>query len=145
MIVKFFKTGTSNAEPAIRYLLGEKNHTGEERTFKPEILEGSAELTTNIINSISRKHKYSSGCLAFREGENPTKEQLSRIIKNFKKVVAPGLDEEQFNSFFVIHRDKPNPRSGQQAFHIHFLFPMVLLGGVDVPPVSVALGFGVRG
>lgn len=130
MIVKFFKTGTSNAEPAIRYLLGEKNHTGEERTFKPEILEGSAELTTNIINSISRKHKYSSGCLAFREGENPTKEQLSRIIKNFKKVVAPGLDEEQFNSFFVIHRDKPNPRSGQQAFHIHFLFPMVL-GGVD--------------
>ena len=51
MIVKFFKTGTSNAEPAIRYLLGEKNHTGEERTFKPEILEGSAELTTNIIGS----------------------------------------------------------------------------------------------
>ena len=131
MIVKFFKTGTSNAEPAIKYLLGEKNHTGEERTFKPEILEGSAQLTTNIINSISRKHKYSSGCLAFREGESPTKEQLSKIIKDFKKVVAPGLEEEQFNSFFVIHRDKPNPKSGQQAFHIHFLFPMVLLGGVD--------------
>jgi hypothetical protein len=131
MIVKFFKTGTSNAEPAIRYLLGERNHTGDERAFKPEILEGSAELTTNIINSISRQHKYCSGCLAFRENEKPTKEQLSKIIKNFKEVVAPGLEEEQFNSFFVIHRDKPNPSSGQQAFHIHFIFPMVLLGGVD--------------
>ncbi len=49
MIVKFFKTGTSNAEPAIRYLLGEKNHAGEERSFKPEILEGSSLL--NLLGS----------------------------------------------------------------------------------------------
>ncbi len=55
MIVKFFKTGTSNAEPAIRYLLGEKNHTGEERTCKPEILKGLPQIQTNILNGISRK------------------------------------------------------------------------------------------
>lgn len=129
MIVRFFKTGTSNGEAPITYLLGARNHNGELRAEPPEVIEGTPELTIDIINSIHRKHKYSSGCIAFRPEEQPTREQLHQIIEKFKLVVAPNLLPDSINSLFVLHRDKLNPKTGLAGFHIHFILPMVQLNG----------------
>jgi hypothetical protein len=131
MIVRFFNTGTSNGESAVRYLMRDTDHAGNTRPEAPEVLEGSPEETLAIINSIGRKHKFASGCLAFRPDEKPTKVQLLNILDQFKAVVAPGLAPEQFNALFVLHHEAPDPKTGQSGFHVHFLLPMTLLGGVN--------------
>lgn len=130
MIVRFFKTGQSNGEAPVNYLLRLRDHMGELRAEQPEILEGSPRLTIALINGISRQHKYSSGCLAFRSGEQPSKAELREIIDNFKAVVAPGLQSDQFNSLFVLHREPPDRKTGLSGFHVHFVMPMTILAGV---------------
>ena len=104
MIVRFFRTGQSSGEAPVNYLLRSHDHAGELRAERPEILEGNPKLTIRLINGVARQHKYASGCLAFRLGEQPSKAELHAIIDRFKAVVAPGLDPDQFNSLFVLHR-----------------------------------------
>jgi hypothetical protein len=131
MIVRFFNTGTSNGESAVSYLMRDTDHAGNSRPEAPEVLEGSPEETLAFINSIGRKHKFASGCLAFRPEEKPNKAELFNILDQFKAVVAPGLEQEQFNALFVLHHEAPDPKTGQSGFHVHFLLPMTLLGGVN--------------
>lgn len=131
MIVRFFKTGTSNGEAPVKYLLSTKDHTGKDREQMPEVLEGSPALTIDLINNIERKYKYASGCLAFRSDEQPSRPELLAIIDQFKRVVAPGLEADQFNALFVVHREAEDKKTGQSGFHVHFVLPMVLLGGQD--------------
>ena len=91
MIVRFFKAGISNGESPVRYLLSNHNHTGTPRAVAPEVLEGSptGNTTIQIINGItSRRHKYVSGVIAFRQNEQPTREQLYQVIDRFKAVAA---------------------------------------------------------
>lgn len=123
--MRFFKAGISNGESPVRYLLSPRDHTGAIRDFLPEVLEGSpsGKTTIQIINGIGRTHKYVSGVIAFRQEEQPTREQLYQVIDRFKAVAAP-LDADQFHSFWVLHKDKGNTE-------LHFVFPMVLLGGTD--------------
>jgi hypothetical protein len=59
-----------------------------------------------------------SGVLAFRDKEEPTRQQMREVIDSFRKTVAPGLTDRQFNSLFVLHREKGNTE-------IHFVVPMV--------------------
>ncbi|MFY9185400.1 MAG: hypothetical protein WBJ45_11195 [Limnohabitans sp.] len=131
MIVRFFNTGTSNGESPVRYLLSATDHEGNQRPHAPEILEGSPALTIDIINSIERKHKYASGCLAFRPNEQPTRQQLLGIVDAFKAVVAPGLSADQFNALFVLHQEPPDKKTGLAGFHVHFVLPMTILGGTN--------------
>ncbi|MFM0649766.1 relaxase/mobilization nuclease domain-containing protein [Paraburkholderia bryophila] len=116
MIVRIFDSGTSRGEPPVNYLLGAHDHTGKPRSVEPEVLEGDPKTTVAIINSISRKHKYISGAISFRDTERPTKEQLRTVIDEFKASFAPGLTSDNFNSLWVIHRDKGN-------IELHFVVP----------------------
>lgn len=96
MIVRFFKTGISNGESPVRYVLSKKDNQDRDRPEPPQILlGGNAKLTVDLINGISRKYKYASGCLAFRPDEQPTKQGLEKILDEFLSVVSPGLKPEQ--------------------------------------------------
>lgn len=138
MIVRFFNTGTGNGEAPVKYLLSAHDHDGQERAHKPELLEGSPGLTIELINGIQRKYKYASGCIAFRSTEQPTRAELLRILDQFKKVVAPGLEADQFNALFVLHREQPDKATGLEGFHVHFVLPMTLLGGQNSKGKSLA-------
>jgi Relaxase/Mobilisation nuclease domain len=118
VIVRIFKSGTSNGEAPVNYLLSMKDHTGQPRDVAPEVLEGHPATTISVINGIQRKHRYVSGVLAFRDDEKPTRAQMYEVIDSFKKTVAPGLSDRHFNSLFVLHREKGN-------VEIHFVVPMV--------------------
>lgn len=118
MIVRVFRSGTSRGEAPVHYLLSSKDHAGQPRAVPPEVLAGHPATTISVINAITRKHRYVSGVLAFRDGEVPTRAQMHEVIGQFKRAVAPGLKDEQFNSLFVLHRDKGNTE-------IHFVVPMV--------------------
>lgn len=138
MIVRFFNTGTGNGEAPVKYLLSTHSHDGQERAHKPELLEGSPALTISVINGIQRKYKYASGCIAFRSAEQPTRAELLRILDQFKKVVAPGLEADQFNALFVLHREQPDKATGLEGFHVHFVLPMTMLGGQNSKGKSFA-------
>jgi hypothetical protein len=118
VIVRIFKSGTSNGEAPVNYLLSMKDHAGQPRDVAPEVLEGHPATTISVINAIQRKHRYVSGVLAFRDDEKPTRAQMYEVIDSFKKTVAPGLSDKQFNSLFVLHTEKSN-------VEIHFIFPIV--------------------
>jgi hypothetical protein len=120
VIVRIFKSGVSNGESPVRYLLGNLDHTGSERAVKPEVLEGNPQTTIDVINSIQRKYKYISGCISFRDSEKPTKAQLYGLIDDFKQTFCPGLTSNNFNSLFVLHQDKGNTE-------VHFVFPSQIL------------------
>lgn len=130
MIVRFFKTGISNGESPVRYVLSKKDNQDRDRPEPPQILlGGNAKLTVDLINGISRKYKYASGCLAFRPDEQPTKQGLEKILDEFLSVVSPGLKPEQVNSLFVLHKENPDRKTGLAGFHVHFILPMVVLSG----------------
>ncbi|WP_321890715.1 relaxase/mobilization nuclease domain-containing protein [Paraburkholderia tropica] len=118
MIVRVFKTGISQGESPVDYLMSDRDHTGQSRSVAPEVIEGDPGQTIAVINNIQRKHKYVSGAIAFRDNEQPSREQIREIVRSFKQTMCPGLGPGQFNSLFVLHRDKGNTE-------VHFIVPMV--------------------
>lgn len=107
MIVTFYNHGTGKAENSINYLLSSKDHTGKLRDVKPDVIKGDAETSIEVINGISRKHKYSSGSINFRNNEKPTKQQIKKIIENFEYVTT-GRMPDRVCFFWVLHEDKGN-------------------------------------
>ena len=120
MIVRIFSSGKSRGEGPVSYLLNGTDHTGTPRSVKPEILDGNPKTTIDIINSIDRDWKYVSGAIAFRNEEQPSHEQMIKLIDKFKQTFCAGLNNSQFNSLFVLHKDKGN-------HEIHFVVPMIEL------------------
>ena len=120
MMVRVFRAGRSNGQSPVNYLLSDTDHTGTKRTVKPEVLEGSPATTIAVINSIQRQHKYVSGVIAFRQEEKPTRDQMHEVIHAFKKIVAPGIKDDAFNSLWVLHQEKGNTE-------LHFLLAMTHL------------------
>lgn len=93
MITKIFDSGTSNGQAPVNYLLGDTDHTGQIRPVQPELVIGNPNTTIDLINSIDRKFKYTSGVLSFRYEEKPTQKQQLEIINDFRKSFMPGLSD----------------------------------------------------
>lgn len=138
MIVRFFKTGLSRGEAPVRYVLGETDHDGDARFCRPQILEGNPEQTIRLINQCTRRHKYSSGVLAFRGEEAVSPNQLTAILDKFRETIAPGISPEQYQCLFVFHKDPIDKKTGNQPFHVHFVIPMTFLAGETYNGKSLA-------
>jgi hypothetical protein len=115
MNVAIFPTGTGSAKSAVNYLLGDTDHAGDKRSVLPEILCGDPTTFEAIANATSRKHKYTSGAISFRDGELVSDEQVAALIRTFRSTFMPGLKaDENFADLWVAHRDKGN-------LELHFL------------------------
>lgn len=112
MIAKIFHQGQNQADFIINYLFNEDKHS----SYKPELVEGNPELTKNIINSLNFKHKYITGVLSFREGENLTIAQQHKLIEDFQNTFCPFDDPARVNFLWVRHFDKGR-------LELHFLTP----------------------
>ena len=114
-----FKSGVSDGASPVNYLLRDTDHAGKKRPSSPEVLDGSPGLTIQCIDAITRKYKYVSGAIAFRDCEQPTREQLQAVIRAFKATMCPGLEPHEFNSLFVLHQEATG------SCHVHWVVPMV--------------------
>ena len=114
MIIKFFNQGTTNSRNIISYLLSEEKH----KSFKPEIVQGNAFLTNTITDSISRKYKYQTGVISFRENETLTVKQQLHLINEFVRTFCPFKEDDRTNFFWVRHMDKGR-------LELHFVFSMI--------------------
>ena len=118
MIMQFFNHGTGKSKSAINYLLQDNDSNGNPRDPKPEIFFGDPELTGLLIDNNTKKFKYTSGVIAFRDDEKPTDAQLRKIVKSIYDTFAPGLGPDRLNMLVVRHEDKGNTE-------LHLLIPMV--------------------
>ncbi len=114
MIVKFFKYGSGDGKSAFDYLL---NHRVKDGTSR--VLRGNADLTLSIIQSLTTKKKYKSGCLSFEE-ENIVAIQKEEIMDLFEETIFPGIEKENRNIVWIEHTDK-------QRLELNFVIPRVEL------------------
>ena len=114
MVVKFFSNKKGGSVKAIDYLLNEREKDGTAR-----VLIGDEQLTRNIINSISFKHKVCVGCLSFEE-ENIDEDLKYKIMGDFEKHLLPSLESDQYNILWVEHTDK-------NRLELNFVIPKIEL------------------
>ena len=114
MLVKFFKYGSGDGKSAFNYLL---NHRVKDGTSR--VLRGNADLTLSIIQSLSTKKKYKSGCLSFEE-ENISAKHKNEIMDLFEDTIFPGISRDNRNIVWVEHTDK-------NRLELNFVIPRVEL------------------
>lgn len=100
MVVKFFSNKKGGSVKALDYLLNHREKDGTAR-----VLLGDEQLTRNIINSISFKHKVCVGCLSFEE-QNIDEDLKYKLMGDFEKYLLPSLESDQYNILWVEHVDK---------------------------------------
>jgi hypothetical protein len=67
VLIKFFPHGTGGGSGPVDYLLKEE---GREES-PPDVLWGDPEQTRDLIDSIDRKHRYTSGVISFAPEDSP--------------------------------------------------------------------------
>ncbi len=131
------QAGTKNTCSAIEYLLNEKDWQNNPREQKPEVLKtgrgGLEGLNQNILNN-HREHTYTSGVLAFKDGEwsTMTPEKKEFVIQRFLDSMLPGEAQNRVPYAFIEHQGE-----------IHFIISKAweldngktLAFNVDPPPV----------
>lgn len=116
MMIKLFPHKGPSAS-AVNYCLSDYDHKGNLREVKPEILLGDAEYTKSL-DSIAKKA--TSGVIAFRDNEKPTKEQMLEIVEKFEKTFIGTELREKVNCLYIIHKEKGSTE-------IHFVINNIVL------------------
>lgn len=103
------QAGTKQTCSAIEYLLNEKDWQNNPREQKPEVLKtgrgGLEGLNKNILNN-HREHTYTSGVLAFKDGEwsTMTPEKKEFVMQRFLDNMLPGEAQNRVPYAFIEHQ-----------------------------------------
>jgi hypothetical protein len=114
MMVRFFNHGDGSGGAAVGYLLAEEVAAYTEdrkriacqtvrRDVLPEVLSGDPDLTRQLIDSNTRKWRYTSGVVAFHADDDPSPDQQAAVIQDFEKAAFAGLEGDQANILWVRH------------------------------------------
>lgn len=133
MMVRFFDHGDGSGGAAVEYLLAEEVAAYTEdrkrlpdqtvrRQVLPELISGDPDLTRHLIDSNTRKWRYTSGVVAFHVDDDPTESQQAAVMQDFEKAAFAGLKGDQANILWVRHQHMGN-------VELHFLIPRVELYG----------------
>ncbi|MFX4250866.1 relaxase/mobilization nuclease domain-containing protein, partial [Escherichia coli] len=101
MIVGFSSYGTGSAGSATDYLTDKERQDRQEKP--PEVIKGDINATRQLIDSLTFKHKYTSGVLSFAPDEKISPEMENAIIKRFEQVAFAGLSEDRYSIAWVRH------------------------------------------
>lgn len=132
-MVRFFTHGDGSGGSAVDYLLaaevaayteGRKRIPGMtvRRDVLPEVISGDPDLTRALIDSNTRKWRYTSGVVAFHADDDPSEAQQDAVIADFERSAFAGLERDQANILWVRHQHMGN-------VELHFLIPRVELYG----------------
>lgn len=131
MMVRFFAHGDGSGRAAVDYLLAEevaaytedrKRIAGQtvRRDVLPEVLSGDPDLTRALIDSNTRKWRYTSGVVAFHADDDPSETQQAAVMRDFEEAAFAGLESDQANILWVRHKHMGN-------VELHFLIPRLEL------------------
>ncbi len=133
MMVRFFGHGDGSGAAAVEYLLAEEVAAYSEdrarlpdqtvrRQVLPELISGDPDLTRHLIDSNTRKWRYTSGVVAFHADDDPSDSEQAVVMREFEKAAFAGLEGDQSNILWVRHQHMGN-------VELHFLIPRVELYG----------------
>ena len=118
MIVGFSNHGTGRGSGPTDYLTDERR-SGREHA-PPVVLRGDADQTSQLIDALDFKHKYTSGVLSFAPEERITPEMEQTIMDRFESMAFAALEPDQYNILWVRHT-----HAGHHE--LHFVTPRVEL------------------
>ena len=119
--IKYLTAETTRDKP-LDYLTGKTGKMGVRRDPAPVVVRGDPTRTKALIDSLSFKHKYTSGVLSFSPGEVITPEMEKSIIEQFERTAFAGLERDQYDILWVRHSHTSGGRH-----ELHFLIPRVEL------------------
>jgi hypothetical protein len=123
MLMKVFPRGQGEGNKPTRYLVHLDSEGRQEHP--PEILRGDIAMTRALIDSITRKWKYTSGALSWHPDDKVTPEQEEKVMDEFERVAFAGLEPDQRYILWVRHT-----HAGHHE--LHFVIPrMELSNGKD--------------
>jgi len=105
MLIKHLAHGKGDAKRCADYLLQEENSLGEKREGI-EILRGDPYYVATVADSLSFKHKYTSGVIAWAPEDNPTPEQIRAVLEDYEKTAFAGLSQDRYAFSAVLHIEK---------------------------------------
>lgn len=118
MYIKFLKHGMGAPAKAASYLISDIDHLGYKRAGV-ETLRGDAQTFVAIASSLSFKHRYTSGVIAWSKEDAPTDKQINETLDAFEHHAFAGLDPTRYHMNAVLHV------SDDGSKHVHVLIPKV--------------------
>lgn len=112
MLVKFFSDKKGGGICSINYLLNNRVEKGTAR-----ILQGDEDITRDLINSMSQKHKTCVGCLSFEE-KNIDEDTKKEIMRDFENMLLTPAMQGRYNILWVEHTDK-------KRLELNFVIPKI--------------------
>ena len=123
MLMTVFPHGRGEGNKPTRYLV--HMDTPGRRKNPPEVLRGDIEMTRALIDSSTRRWKYTSGALSWHPDDKVTPEQEEKVMDDFERVAFAGLEPDQRYIVWVRHT-----HAGHHE--LHFVIPrMELSSGKD--------------
>jgi len=118
MNMTVFPHGTGDGNKPTRYLV--RLDYPNRKNSPPEVLRGDVAMTCALIDSISRKWKYTAGALAWHPSEKISPEKEQEIMDSFEQVAFAGLEPDQRYILWVRHL-----HAGHHE--LHFVIPRLEL------------------
>lgn len=106
---KFTKHGKASGRgggcaKAIDYLLGERDHKGEERP-DIQVLRGDPYGVAAVADTLDFSRTYTSGVISWAPEEAPTDEEISAVVDDWEKLAFSGLEPDRYAFTAVLHRE----------------------------------------
>jgi hypothetical protein len=118
MLMKVFHHGQGGGNKPTRYLI--HMDSADRWENPPKILRGDPDLTRALIDSITRRWKYTSGVLSWHPDDKVTTEQEEKVMADFENVAFAGLEPDQRYILWVRHT-----HAGHHE--LHFVIPRLEL------------------
>ena len=114
MLMKVFKHGIGRGEKVIGYVTNSK--VEKRKHNPPKILRGDPEQVKKLIDTTSRKWRYTSGVLSWAPEDKVTPEQEQKLMDSFERHAFAGLEPDQYSILWVRH-------SHAGHHELHFVIP----------------------
>ena len=120
MMIKFHG-GSRTGAGAAEYLVDFRDHKGRERPGI-EVLRGNPDFVGNVIDSLSFKHRFTTGVIAWAPDDKPTPAQINRVLDSFERHAWVGLEPDRYAWTAVRHDGHAGGGEGaEESVHVHIL------------------------
>jgi hypothetical protein len=112
MHIKHLKRGTGSGKAAASYLTQTHDSTGKRRDAVL-ILRGDPHQVAAVADSLTFKHKYTSGVISWAPEDRPTADQIRAVVADYEKIAFAGLSPDRYAFSAVLHDEK------DKGVHVH--------------------------
>lgn len=114
MHIKFLARGSGSGVAAADYLTGKQDANGRKRG-EILVLRGDPAMVGELADSLDFKQRYTSGVIVWAPEDNPSMEQIERVLDEFEATAWAGLEPDRYAWSAVLHREEGG------GVHVHIL------------------------